>query len=237
MQSLIISNTLTTYSLFAALTLWLCFVAIYDWQTKTIPAWSTWPVIIGVALFDAWQGTWGPLLIFVLFFAWDTSLNDLRSLLRKPLLPNNADRWLLPDQYSWLLAIVVLLYAALSENFTSFFIVFGWLLIHSWWRYAHGGGGDAALLMALLGLFPSVQFVSILAGVALIVTLPRIIWRYRSDWAIAGKALFTLGIGGAVGVLTNAYRRKTYQEPVGYILALAGILTMVLFTWGSIQPF
>ena len=72
----------------------------------------------------------------------------------------------------------------------------GWRLAHGNWLVALvcvglyllwlsgflGGAGDAKLLMALVALFPALEFAPVLAAAVLAVTLPWTAVRYRRRW-------------------------------------------------------
>jgi hypothetical protein len=88
-------------------------------------------------------------------------------------------------------------------------------------------GGDAALLIALLGLFPSLRFLILVSLVVAAVVLPRLAWRYRHDLTAAARLGFVGGPWAALSILRAAARTRSKPEPVAYLFALAGIAALV----------
>jgi hypothetical protein len=78
---------------------WLVYVAVYDWRTWTVPWWTTWPVIVAACLGHAICGAWVPIVLLALYYLWDTTVGDLKRLLRRPVSDPERDdrRWLVPD--------------------------------------------------------------------------------------------------------------------------------------------
>ena len=58
------------------------------------------------------------------------------------------------------------------------FVLVCWIALFALWRAHIFGGGDAKLLMALLALFPTTQFLFLLSAVKLLVTVPVLLLKY-----------------------------------------------------------
>jgi len=207
---------------------WLVYVAVYDWRTWTVPWWTTWPVIIAACLGHIPQGAWTPLALFVLCFLWDTMVGDLKRLLRRPFDdPERADRrWLVPDAVAYGLTIV-LLAVARGQGEAAFFFTAGFALVHLLWRLGRLPGGDAALLIALLALFPSLRFMVLASLVVAGVVLPQLAWRYRHDLVAAARIGLRSGPWAALTSFRAAAQDKSRPEPVAYLFSLAGIVALV----------
>jgi len=208
---------------------WLVYVAIYDWRTWTVPWWTTWPVIGAACLGHISQGAWVPLALFALCFLWDTTVGDLRRLLRRPVSDPERDdqRWLVPDVIAYGLTIA-LLAVARGQGETAFFFTAGFALVYLLWRLGRLPGGDAALLIALLALFPSLRFMLLAALVVTLVVLPRLAWRYRQDLVLAARHSYVAGPWAALGVMRHAGQAKAQPEPVAWLFALAGLAAVVM---------
>jgi hypothetical protein len=207
---------------------WLVYVAVYDWRTWTVPWWATWPVIVAACLGHAVVGAWVPVVLLVLYYLWDTTVGDLKRLLRRPLADPERDdrRWLVPDVVAYGLTIA-LLAVARGQGEAAFFFTAGFALVHLLWRLGWLPGVDAALLIALLGLFPSLRFLVLASLVVAAAVLPRLIWRYRHDLAAAARTGLTAGPWAALTVLRAAAQSKSKPEPVAYLFSLAGIAALV----------
>lgn len=156
----------------AGLTGWLVFVAVHDLRTRRIPAWSTWPLIVGLALWWAAQGAWQVPVALALILA-----------------VSSLPRWAEPA------AVALQALTFIPGISTSAAVIVGtWWTLYVAWRYGGLGGGDVALLMALFGLFPSVVFAALLAGVTLVAGIPLLL------------------------------RGRQRQYPLGPIFAAAGIM-------------
>ena len=134
---------------------WLVYVAVYDWRTWTVPWWTTWPVILAACLGHAGRGAWAPLALFALCFIWDTTVGDVKRLLRWRTI-NVAwddDHWLVPDAAAFA-PTALLLAVARGQGKAAFTFTLGFALVHVLWRLGRLPGGDAALLIALLGAVP-----------------------------------------------------------------------------------
>ena len=207
---------------------WLVYVAVYDWRTWTVPWWTTWPVIVAACLGHALRGAWVPIVLLALYYLWDTTVGDLKRLLRRPLSdPERHDRrWLIPDVVAYGLTIVLLAIAR-GQGEAAFFFTAGFALVHLLWRLGRLPGGDAALLIALLGLFPSLRFLVLASLVVAAVVLPRLAWRYRHDLVAAGRTGLTAGPWAALTSFRAAAQDKSRPEPVAYLFSLAGIAALV----------
>ena len=78
-----------------------------------------------------------------------------------------------------------------------------------------GGAGDAKLLMALVALFPAVEFALVLAAVVLAVTLPWTAVRYRRRW---GEFVRNLG--------PSEERLEREGVPFAWVYALGALVYM-----------
>ena len=99
---------------------------------------------------------------------------------------------------------VALLAVARGQGEAAFIFTAGLALVHVLWRLGRLPGGDAALLIALLGLFPSLRFLVLAAAVVAAVVLPRLAWRYRHDLVEAARTGVAAGPWAA---LTSSARR------------------------------
>ena len=207
---------------------WLVYVAVYDWRTWTVPWWTTWPVIGAACLGHAVRGAWVPLALLVFYYLWDTTVGDVKRLLRWRSIDTERDdrRWLIPDLAAFALT-VALLAVARGQGEAAFFFTAGFALVHLLWRLGRLPGGDAALLIALLALFPSLRFLILASLVVAAVVFPRLAWRYRQDVVAAARAGLTAGPWAALAVLRTAAQSKSKPEPVAYLFSLAGIAAVV----------
>ena len=125
---------------------WLVYVAVYDWRTWTVPWWTTWPVIIAACLGHAGLGAWVPLVLLVLYYLWDTTVGDLKRLLRWRFIDTERDdrRWLIPDLVAFALT-VALLAVARGQGEAAFFFTAGFALVHLLWRLGRLPGGRCGL--------------------------------------------------------------------------------------------
>jgi len=206
---------------------WLVYVAVYDWRTWTVPWWTTWPVILAACVGQAGRGAWAPLALFGLCFLWDTTVGDLRRLLGCRYLDRQDDtRWLVPDPAACALTLVLLVMAR-GQGEPAFTLTLGLALVHLLWRLGRLPGGDAALLMALLGLFPTPRFLPLAALVVVLAVLPRLAWRYRTDLAAAAHDGWVAGPWAALATLRVAAQAKAKPEPVAYLFTLAGLAALV----------
>lgn len=210
------------------LVVWLAYVAVYDWRTWTVPWWTTWPVIVAACLGHAGRGAWAPFVLLALCFLWDTTVGDLKRLLRRRFSDTEHDdrRWLVPDVLAFALTIA-LLAVARGQGEAAFFFTTGFALVHLLWRLDRLPGGDAALLIALLALFPSLRFLVLASLVVAAVVLPRLAWRYRHNMVEAARTGLTAGPWAALTVFRAAAQAKSKPEPVAYLFALAGIAALV----------
>ena len=207
---------------------WLVYVAVYDWRTWTVPWWTTWPVIVAACLGHTLVGAWVPVVLLALYYLWDTTVRDLKRLLRRTLSDPERDdrRWLIPDGVAYGLTIV-LLAVARGQGEAAFFFTAGFALVHLLWRLGRLPGGDAALLIALLGLFPSLRFLVLASLVVAAVVMPRLVWRYRHDLVVAVRTGLRSGPWAALTSFRAAAQGKSRPEQVAYRFALAGIAALV----------
>jgi len=207
---------------------WLAYVAVYDWRTWTVPWWTTWPVVVAACLGHAGLGAWVPLALLILYYLWDTTVGDLKRLLRWRFSDTERDdrRWLAPNVVAFALTIV-LLAVARDQGEAAFFFTAGFALVHLLWRLGRLPGGDAALLIALLALFPSLRFLVLASLVVAAVVFPRLAWRYRHDLVAAAHTGLTAGPWAALTTLRTAAQSKSKPEPVAYLFSLAGIAAVV----------
>ena len=207
---------------------WLVYVAVYDWRTWTVPWWTTWPVIVAACLGHAWRGGWAPLGLLALCFLWDTTAGDLKHLLRRRSSDTEGDDclWLVPDRVAFALTIALLAIAR-GQGEAAFCFTAGFALVHMLWRLDRLPGGDAALLIALLGLFPSLRFLVLASAVVTVAVLPRLAWRYRQDVVAAARIGLSAGPWAALVNFRAAAQAKSQPEPVAYLFALAGIAALV----------
>jgi Flp pilus assembly protein protease CpaA len=207
---------------------WLAYVAVYDWRTWTVPWWTTWPVIAAACLGQAAAGAGAPLALFALCFLWDTTASDLKRLVGQPSRDPERDerRWLIPAGVAYGLTIA-LLAVARGQGEAAFCFTTGFALVHLLWRLGRLPGGDAALLSALLALFPSPRFLILASLVVAAVVLPRLAWRDRHDLAAAVRSSFVVGPWAAFSIFKETARAKSQPEPVAYLFSLAGIAAVV----------
>ena len=207
---------------------WLAYVAVYDWRTWTVPWWTTWPVILAACLGHAGRGAWAPLLLFALCFLWDTTVGDVKRLLhwRTINVARDDDHWLVPNAAAYAVT-ALLLVAARGQGTAAFTFTLGFALMHGLWRTGRLPGGDAALLIALLGLFPSLRFLVLASLVVAAAVLPRLAWRYRHDMVAAARIGVTAGPWAALTIFRAAVQAKAKPEPVAYLFSLAGIAAVV----------
>jgi len=135
-------------------------------------------------------------------------------------------RWLIPDLAAFALTIV-LLAVGRGQGEAAFFFTAGFALVHLLWRLGRLPGGDAALLIALLALFPSLRFLILASLVVAAVVFPRLAWRYRHDLAAAARSVFVVGPWAALSIFKEAAQTKSKPEPVAYLFSLAGIAAVV----------
>lgn len=206
---------------------WLVFVAIFDLRTWQVPAWATWPVVTVACVWQAWHGAWAPLLLWIVLFAWDSEWDDLRRLFRRPIDREREPRPILPDGLAWLANLVALAVAS-NQGPASLAFTLGMAMVHMLWRMGRLPGGDAALFIALFGIFPDPRFFVVAAVVIAGVTLPRLAWRYAPDLLAALPLCLSGGWPAAWSYLTDAVRQKARREPVAYVFSLAGLAAMLV---------
>lgn len=101
-----------------------------------------------------------------------------------------------------------------------------------WWMRALGGG-DAKLVMALIGLFPDGKLLTMLVGVLLV---GHIIILLGRDGLLGLRRLGTLALITLQGAFpTRAEIRAAYQlrrSPITFLISLAGLAYLWLL-WGG----
>jgi len=65
-----------------------------------------------------------------------------------------------------------------------------WVVVFSLWTTRFMGGGDAKLLMGLLGLFPDLELAWLMAASILATGIPYLLYKYRHEWRTVPSALF-----------------------------------------------
>ncbi len=209
------------------LTAWLVFVAVHDLHTWRVPAWATWPVITVACLYQARAGAWAPLGLWALLFLWDTSRGDLLRLLRREITEESKVRPLLPDWLAWA-GHALLLALASAQPPAALPFTLGIAIAHTLWRMNRLPGGDAALLIALFGIFPDARFYSVTVLTVGVLVAIQLSARYSPDLVIAGRLCLACGPAPAAGVLAAAVRAKARPGPVAYMFSLAGLAAMLL---------
>ncbi len=144
------------------ITAWLIFIAVHDHRTHRIPAWSTWPVIFALA------GWW-----WLAAGAWQVAAS-LGLIL---VMSSVSGREGMVTASGLVLQALVMFTRPAVPVLT---IIVTWWLLYLLWRYMDFGGGDTALLMGLIALFPSPWFAFILAVVSVVLLTPLLIRERRS---------------------------------------------------------
>jgi Flp pilus assembly protein protease CpaA len=206
---------------------WLTFLSLHDLRTWRVPAWSTWPLIALNCLALAVVGHWPPLALFVCLFLADTTVADVKGILRKEPVPEDGDRWLLP---TWVTAILMVLILSVALHLGEASLVAAGMmaLARTMWRVGRLAGGDAALLIALATLFPTPRFLALLAVTVAVLTVPALAWKYRRDLALALRTFVGAGIRPALDLLRTAVREKAQPAPAAYIFAAAGVVAALV---------
>ena len=101
------------------------------------------------------------------------------------------------------------------------FISLAWLVIFTIWRANVFGGGDAKLLMGLFAMFPTMQFLMLLAVLVVVVSAPLVVYRrvkrlrstHTTDQPSPKKSLFP-----------TAEELRTKGEPNCWAFALPGVI-------------
>lgn len=205
-----------------SLAAWLVYVALYDRRTWTVPWWTTWPVILAAGLGHLARGAWAPLALMALCFVWDTTVGDLKRLFRRRCTPADDLRWLISDLAAWLLTFGLLAVARQQEP-TVFVFTAGYALVHLLWRLGWLPGGDAALLIALIALFPSLTFLMLASVIVATLALALLLWRRRHDLTSIVRLALTAGPWAAL----RACRTQEQPEPVAWLFAAAGLVGLV----------
>ena len=92
-----------------------------------------------------------------------------------------------------------------------------WAGIFALWTAHLYGGGDAKLLMVLVGLWPRADFLLVEAVISLLVGIPLLVWKYRGKpWPEAAR-----------GFRQALSWREQDGYPWGAVYALGGII----FAW------
>lgn len=210
----------------AAIIAWLIFVSVYDLATWEVPAWATWSVILATCVYRGYQGAWAPLILFLLYFVWDTTWADLKRPWVEPE-PGDEERWLLPSPVPEI-ATLVLVGVAAWQGPKSLIFTLLMALAHQMWRMKRLAGGDAALLIALAGVFPRGELVISLIFSIIVWTFPRLLARYWRDLLTAARMLVVAGPPAAMNVMLDAVQQKAQPSPIAYIFGTAGIMTALL---------
>jgi hypothetical protein len=206
---------------------WLCYVAVYDRRTCLIPWWTTFPVILAACLGFALTGAWAPLAVSLICFLWDTPRTDLKRLLRRPPTVQAETRSLLPLPLA-VAGTVGAVLAAHGQGEAAFVLAVTYAFAHAVWFVDRLPGGDAALLIAVVGVLPGFHFLWLATGVILAAVLPELIWRYRADLGPALRASLTGGPRCGLALLAAAATEKARPRPAAYLFALAGIVGLVV---------
>jgi Flp pilus assembly protein protease CpaA len=107
------------------------------------------------------------------------------------------------------------------------FIVVAWTIVFMLWRLHVFGGGDAKLLMALFGFFPTLQFLVLFSVVVLIASVPLLIHKY----ARRGLKTSLRSAGQRISqgrVLPTEEELQTEGSPHCWSLALPGVIYLWL---------
>ncbi len=101
-----------------------------------------------------------------------------------------------------------------------------WAVVYGLWMLHFIGGGDGKFLMAQLALFPSMEYVAVLALVLLVLTVPLLVWtmRGRSPGALLRGVWARLQTGE---VLPTEEELQTHGKRYAWTYAVPGIV----YTW------
>lgn len=79
-------------------------------------------------------------------------------------------------------------------DYARLWLLAAWAVVYGLWMLNFIGGGDGKFLMAQLALFPSMEYVAVLAIVLLILTVPLLLWtmRGRSPGAMLPRSMGAL---------------------------------------------
>lgn len=108
--------------------------------------------------------------------------------------------------------------------------IFYWAGIWILWNAGLMGGGDAKLLMVLLGIFPTLEFLTLLLAVSGLTMAAVLVWRYarRKRLGIFIKGFFTRLTHGRI-FPTNA-ELDAMGEPTAFLFAAAGMIEIILLS-------
>lgn len=121
------------------------------------------------------------------------------------------------------------LYEALRGEHVRLLLIVVWALLFGLWLLHFLGGGDAKFLMALFALFPSMEFVAVLALILLVVMVPIVLWGARgSSPRAALRALRDRVV--TMQVLPTEAELRTRGRRYAWTFALPGIV-YTLFYW------
>ncbi len=111
-------------------------------------------------------------------------------------------------------------------DFARLWLLAAWAVVYGLWMLNFIGGGDGKFLMAQLALFPSMEYVAVLAIVLLILTVPLLLWtmRGRSPGAMLRGAWARLQTGE---VLPTQAELQAHGKRYAWTYAVPGIV----YTW------
>lgn len=133
---------------------------------------------------------------------------------------------------NWLVAPVMLgvggvrLLEGLFGQPQRFLLLLAWALIFGLWMLHFIGGGDAKFLMAELALFPTMEFVAVLAFILLVVTVPLLLWEMR------GRSLAQVRDGLSARLVTGQIlptEQELHEQGRQYAWTLA--VPGLVYTW------
>lgn len=114
----------------------------------------------------------------------------------------------------------------LAASKSALFMLVAWVVLLLLWRLHFMGGGDSKFLMAQFALFPSMDFVAVLAFVLLIIEIPVLILELRGRKV--GQVWFGLRDRLATGqVLPTAEELQERGRRHGWMYAVPAII----YTW------
>jgi Flp pilus assembly protein protease CpaA len=100
-----------------------------------------------------------------------------------------------------------------------------WVIIFGIWRLHFFGGGDAKLLMALFGLFPTIKFMMLWAVVVVVLGVPRMIYkRFRAKQTVAAGSAPKTRLLETLFHLPTEEDLRTKGTPDAWVFAVAGAI-------------
>jgi len=102
-------------------------------------------------------------------------------------------------------------------------LLIAWVVIFLLWKLRFYGGGDAKVLMGMFGFFPCLSLAWAQVAVALMVSLPVLVYKYRHRLT---KQAATIGAMVLTGNLPTPSRENYRQNgmPVVWVYALGWLL-------------